>query len=33
MPSYHYKAVRLDGEVVEGQIEAQDEGDVIRHLQ
>jgi general secretion pathway protein F len=33
MPSYHYKAVRLDGEAVEGQIEAQDEGDVIRHLQ
>jgi general secretion pathway protein F len=33
MPSYHYKAVRLDGEAVEGQIEAQDETDVIRHLQ
>lgn len=33
MPSYHYKAVRLDGEAVEGQIEAQDEGAVIRHLQ
>ncbi len=33
MPSYHYKAVRLDGEAVEGQIEAQDEADVIRHLQ
>ena len=33
MPSYHYKAVRLDGEAVEGQMEAQDEEVVIRQLQ
>ena len=33
MPSFHYKAVRLDGEAVEGQMEAQDEEAVIRHLQ
>lgn len=33
MPSFHYKAVRLDGEGVEGQMEAPDEGVVIRQLQ
>jgi general secretion pathway protein F len=33
MPSYHYKAVRQDGEAVEGQMEAQNEAAVIRHLQ
>ena len=33
MPSYHYKAVRMDGEAVEGQMEAHDEGAVIRQLQ
>lgn len=33
MPSFHYKAVRLDGEGIEGQMEAPDEGGVIRQLQ
>ena len=33
MPSYHYKAVRMDGEAVEGQMDAHDEGAVIRQLQ
>lgn len=33
MPSFHYKAVRLDGEGVEGQMEAPDEEVVIRQLQ
>lgn len=33
MPSFHYKAVRLDGEGIEGQMEASDEEVVIRQLQ
>jgi general secretion pathway protein F len=33
MPSFHYKAVRPDGEAVEGQMEALNEEAVIRHLQ
>ena len=33
MPSFHYKAVRFDGEAVEGEMEAPDEAAVIRHLQ
>lgn len=33
MPSYAYKAVRMDGETVEGEMEAPDEAAVIRHLQ
>lgn len=33
MPSFNYKAVRMDGEAVEGQMEAPDEATVIRQLQ
>ncbi|MGE5154137.1 MAG: type II secretion system F family protein [Bdellovibrio bacteriovorus] len=33
MPKYLYKAVKLDGEPVEGELEAPDEASVIRHLQ
>ena len=33
MPKYFYKAVKLDGEAVEGELEAADEAAVIRHLQ
>jgi general secretion pathway protein F len=33
MPSFLYKAVRVDGEAVEGEMEAADEEAVIRHLQ
>lgn len=33
MAIYLYKAVRMDGEAVEGQLEATDEAAVIRHLQ
>jgi len=33
MPRYLYKAVRHDGETVEGELEAADESAVIRHLQ
>lgn len=33
MPKYLYKAVKLDGEAVEGVLEAPDEGAVIRQLQ
>jgi hypothetical protein len=33
MASFFYKAVRMDGEALEGQMEALDEAAVIRHLQ
>ena len=33
MASFLYKAVRMDGETVEGEMEAPDEAAVIRHLQ
>ncbi|WP_246194918.1 hypothetical protein [Allochromatium palmeri] len=33
MPKFFYKAVKLDGETVEGELEAVDESAVIRHLQ
>ncbi len=33
MARFHYKAVRNDGETVEGELEAADEASVIRHLQ
>jgi len=33
MPRFHYKAVRMDGEPVEGEVEAPDEAAVIRQLQ
>jgi general secretion pathway protein F len=33
MPSYYYKAVKLDGEEVEGEQEADDEASLIRRLQ
>lgn len=33
MANFFYKAVRMDGEAVEGQVEAPDEAAVIRHLQ
>jgi general secretion pathway protein F len=33
VPSFHYKAVRFDGEPVEGDMEAADEAAVIRRLQ
>ena len=33
MPKYLYKAVKYDGEAVEGEIEAADEAAVVRHLQ
>jgi general secretion pathway protein F len=33
MPNFRYKAVRFDGEPVEGELEAADEASVVRHLQ
>jgi len=33
MPKFFYKAVKLDGETVEGEMDAADESAVIRHLQ
>jgi len=33
MPKFFYKAVKFDGEPVEGEMEAADESAVIRHLQ
>lgn len=33
MAKYHYKAVKPDGEAVEGELEAVDEAAVVRHLQ
>jgi general secretion pathway protein F len=33
VPSFHYKAVRFDGEPVEGDMDAADQATVIRHLQ
>ncbi len=33
MPNFHYKATRLNGEVVEGQLEANDEAALLRLLQ
>ena len=33
MPKFLYKAVKLDGEPVEGELDASDEAAVIRHLQ